>query len=115
MDTHVNCPDHGLIPKDHRCGQSAADHICAYSAEPDYEPDQMTSWDDWCGAISWRMYLVVRLHEKRVDHGMTDGSCAECGLPWPCRTWHVAHGYEDYDCVDSGWCAHAAVKLDGGK
>lgn len=57
---------------------------------------------------------ITFLHHKKVADGMTDGSCAECGLPWPCATYHVASlwGVDSYlDCEDQGWCSHESVPM----
>lgn len=116
MSEYVNCPDHGYIARAHKCGDTAEDHQCAYHAEhhadPDFERDQMTSWaygsQDW----SSRIHAIVEMHSAGKSGSGTTGYCAVCDSTWPCWTWHVALGFDNYsECEEAGWCEHAREKI----
>lgn len=115
---YVRCHLHGLIRADHHCGRSCFDHHCIEAAHPNHveggeHEDQAVSHDEWADIQSEKLTAIARLHSKQVDSGGgTDGGCAECGLPWPCRTVHYANGWGDpHPCEDAGWCSHAGVPV----
>jgi hypothetical protein len=118
---YVRCPLHGLILLDHQCSQSPGDHWCREAAHPATDPargadgldDQMVTHAEWSSIQSAKIHYIASLHVKEVDEvGGTEGTCAECGLMWPCRTAHMAVGWgEANDCEDAGWCQHAGVPL----
>ncbi len=116
---YVRCELHGLIPADHQCGASPSDHLCAVAGHPNHVPgephdDQCTPHAEWANHLLDRINAVIRLHHPDTDgSGGNSGGCAECGLGWPCLTFHVARGWGDlHDCLDAGWCHHAEVPMD---
>lgn len=116
--TFVRCEVHGLIRADHRCGDTPFDHLCLVAAHPNHvvgeDPDdQGMSYADWTDHLLERLHAVRDLHCKDVDaRGGTNG-CKECGLGWPCPTYHFAIGAgEMFDCWDAGWCSHVGEKVD---
>lgn len=63
---YVRCYLHGLIPADHRCGNSPGDHYCGTAAHPNLgededHDDQATSHDDWSRYQGWE-----RQHLRRI-------------------------------------------------
>ena len=111
---YVRCELHGLIPADHNCAASPSDHLCMVAAHPNHTPgddhdDQATPHDEWTRNLLARINEIRALHVKDVD----DGGCKECGLGWPCPTFHFANGWgEMHDCWDAGWCSHVNEKVD---
>jgi hypothetical protein len=61
-----------------------------------------------------RVSAILALHVKGAEEGgLTSGGCKECGLGWPCPTFHFAMGWgEMHDCWDAGWCAHVGELVD---
>lgn len=121
---YVRCYLHGLIPADHRCEDSPGDHLCNEGAHPNApvdgvdaegfanpHDDQATSHKDWTDDLLDRINAIRDLHVKDTTAGgMTSGGCKECGLGWPCPTFHFASGWgEMHDCLDARWCAHVGV------
>lgn len=37
-----------------------------------------------------RLYLITQVHTQHATGPQTATLCAECLLPWPCRTWRIA-------------------------
>lgn len=75
--------------------------------------DQGTSWRDSVRYLTDRINAIRALHVKDVTNGMTDGGCKECGLGWPCPTFHLASGWgEMHACLDAGFCARVVVRAD---
>ena len=110
---YVRCELHGLIPADHRCAESPGDHFCGVSAHPNHTPgddhdDQCTPHEAWADHLLSRVRAIADVHCKDVDtHGGSSGGCKECGLEWPCLTFHLARGWGDlHDCLDARWCHH---------
>lgn len=116
MSEYVTCPIHGIIKRTHKCGDTAGDHECAYHAEhhadDDFEPDQVSSHDAWSSELSSRMKALVDMHSNGQSGSGTTGFCAVCDSTWPCWTWHVALGFDNYsECEAAGWCEHAREKI----
>ena len=116
--SYVRCYLHGLIPADHRCGQSPGDHFCGTAAHPnqvegDDHDDQARSHDEWSATQSEKLAIIANLHRQGEEAGgITSGFCTECGWQYPCPTVHLANGWgEVHDCEDAGWCQHAGVPL----
>lgn len=58
-----------------------------------------------------RLYRIEQLHQVgRTSISMTTGYCAGCEYRWPCRTVHLASGYE-YEEDEERWCPHWEVAL----
>lgn len=116
---YVRCYLHGLIPADHNCGASPGDHLCGVAAHPNQveggdHDDQATPHRQWSDNLLDRINAIRGLHCKDIsESGMTTGACKECGLGWPCPTFHFASGWgEMHDCWEAGWCAHVGEKVD---
>lgn len=98
-----NAADHGPTcadtPIDHRCGDS--------------EADQGVTWAEGARIDSEKLQRISGMHSKvEGANGTTDGTCAECGHPWPCPTAHIANGWgldSFYECEDAGFCSHAGI------
>jgi hypothetical protein len=111
---YVRCYLHGLIPADHRCGNSPGDHYCGTAAHPNQaegeeHDDQASSHDEWDRIQSDKISAIARLHRP----GNTDrGSCIQCNRQYPCPTTHIANGWgEILDCEKAEWCRHAEIRL----
>lgn len=37
---------------------------------------------------------IIAAHHATTPDNSTDPACAECGKPYPCRTWRLATGEE---------------------
>lgn len=115
---YVRCYLHGLIPADHRCDESPGDHYCGTAAHPNQSEgeehdDQATPHREWDRNLMDRINAIRDLHVKDVsENGMNSGGCKECGLGWPCPTFHFASGWgEMHACLDAGWCEHVGEKV----
>lgn len=118
---YVRCYLHGLIPADHRCEDSPGDHLCNVGAHPNApindegfanpHDDQCSSHKDWNDNLLDRINAIRHLHVLDVSKdGANSGGCKECGLGWPCPTFHFASGWgEMHGCWDAGFCTHVGV------
>lgn len=112
MSEYVTCPLHGAIPKDHDCGASPEDHLCRTDYTDPDAGDQMTSWRTTVSELCSRMKALVDMHSPAKSGSGTTGYCAVCDSTWPCWTWHVALGFDNYsECEEAGWCEHAKEKI----
>jgi len=58
-----------------------------------------------------RILSVVEAHTPRSDAmGGVSGFCPECDWVWPCRTYHLAKGWDWHECDEDRWCGHLGVK-----
>lgn len=115
---YLRCHLHGLIPADHRCGDSPSDHCCGEAAHPNQpegedQDDQGTPWSDWESHLLDRINVIRELHQQGGEPGGgTTGFCTECRWQYPCPTVHAAQGWGTvHDCEEAGWCHHAGVPL----
>lgn len=104
VSTRSNAADHGPT-----CAETPIDHRCG-----DTEQDQGVTWAEGLRIDSEKLHRIIGLHAKTEGvSGTTDGSCSECGHPWPCPTYHVAAGWgldSFYECEDAEFCSHSGIR-----